>query len=150
MSTQDREMQRPPPNPDRRRWLGDSWQWLKSLAGLLLFFPVLKFLDFRVKPRPRLVKVNRLLKPGGFILEPEFIIFDLETGPLAVSRKCTHLGCRLNFQEQENLLVCPCHQSRFTRNGVRIAGPATRNLPVFAVRNAGPPAERNAFIVTVV
>ncbi len=139
-----------PASPERRSWLGDSWRWLKTVGGVLLFLPVLKFVDFRIAPRPRLVKVDRYLRPGGFIIEPEFIIFDLPSGPLAVSRTCTHLGCRLNYQEQRQILLCPCHQSEFTRRGKRIAGPARRNLPVYKVQVVGDPAARDAFIVTVV
>jgi cytochrome b6-f complex iron-sulfur subunit len=149
MSIQASEIQDPPSRPDRRRWLGESWQWLRAIGGFLLFLPVLKFVDFQVPPRPRLITVNRYLKPGGFIIEPEFIVFDLESGPLALSRTCTHLGCRLNFNEQDELLICPCHQSRFTRRGKRVAGPARRDLPVYPVRIVGDPADRNAFIVTV-
>ncbi len=149
MSMQDREITAPPGSPDRRRWLRENWRWLRTIGGLLLFLPVLEFVNFQVPRRPRLIKVNRYLKPGGFIIEPEFIIFDLGSGPLALSRTCTHLGCRLNFNEQINLLVCPCHQSRFTRRGKRVAGPARRNLPVYPVRVVGDPAARDSFIVTV-
>lgn len=132
----------------RRRLLGDSGLLLKVLGSLLLFLPVLKFVDFRIQPRPRLIKVNRLLRPGGFLIEPEFVIFDLAGGVVAVSRRCTHLGCRLNYNEQENLLVCPCHQSRFTRQGKRMAGPARRDLPLYRVDLASG-VERNSFVVTV-
>jgi nitrite reductase/ring-hydroxylating ferredoxin subunit len=149
MKMQEREIQMPPISPERRRWLGENWLWLRTIGGLLLFLPVLKFLNFRVPKRPRLLKVNRYLKPGGFIIEPEFIIFDLDSGLLALSRTCTHLGCRLNFNEQVKLLVCPCHQSRFSQRGKRVAGPARRDLPVYPVQVVGNPADRNAFIVTV-
>lgn len=115
---------------------------------MLFCLPVLKFIDFRIAPRPRLVSVNKLLRPGGFIIEPEFIIFDLSGTPVAVSRKCTHLGCRLNFNEQDNLLVCPCHKSRFTREGKRVSGPARRDLPLYKV-NAAAGADRNSFVVVV-
>ena len=132
----------------RRRWLGDTGRLLKVAGSLLLFLPILRFVDFRIKPRPRLIKVNRLLRPGGFLIEPEFVIFDLATGVVAVSRRCTHLGCRLNFNELENLLVCPCHQSRFTRQGKRMAGPARLDLPLYQVAVA-PGEARNSFVVTV-
>lgn len=135
-------------NHGRRRLLGDGGRLLKVVGSLLLFLPILKFVDFRIKPRPRLIKVNRLLRPGGFIIEPDFIIFDQPPGVVAVSRRCTHLGCRLNFNELENLLICPCHQSRFTRQGKRVAGPARRDLPRYQVAVA-PGAERNSFVVTV-
>lgn len=138
----------PPVNPGRRRWLGGMGQLLQVVGGLLLFLPVFKFIDFRIAPRPRLFKVTKLLRPGGFIIEPEFVIFDVPGAPVAVSRKCTHLGCRLNFNELENLLVCPCHQSRFTRQGKRVSGPARRDLPLYQVAVASD-AERNSFVVTV-
>ncbi len=137
-----------PVNPERRRWLGNMGRLAQVVGGMLLFLPVLKFIDFRIPPRPRLIKVGKLLRPGGFIIEAEFIIFDVPGAPVAVSRKCTHLGCRLNFNEQENLLICPCHQSRFTRQGKRVSGPARRDLPLYQVAMASG-GERNSFVVTV-
>lgn len=40
--------------------------------------------------------------------------------------KCSHLGCRLTWNEQEKVYECPCHGSKFDRNGRRIAGPAPK------------------------
>ncbi len=133
----------------RRRLLGNGAMLFKVVGGILLFLPILRFVDFRIKPRPRLIKVNRLLRPGGFLIEPEFVIFDLAGGGVvAVSRRCTHLGCRLIFNELENLLVCPCHQSRFSRQGKRMAGPARLDLPLYQV-SVAPGEVRNSFVVTV-
>jgi ubiquinol-cytochrome c reductase iron-sulfur subunit len=53
-------------------------------------------------------------------------------GYVAYSKVCTHLGCPVGLYEQQlELLVCPCHQSMFNvRNGaVPIFGPAPRPLP---------------------
>jgi Rieske Fe-S protein len=50
-----------------------------------------------------------------------------------VSRTCTHLGCRLNFKEKENVLECPCHQSRFSTAGNVLKGPAKKPLNRYAV-----------------
>lgn len=53
-------------------------------------------------------------------------------GYLAYSKLCTHLGCPVGLYEQQlELLVCPCHQSMFNvRNGaVPQFGPAPRPLP---------------------
>jgi ubiquinol-cytochrome c reductase iron-sulfur subunit len=53
-------------------------------------------------------------------------------GYVAYSKLCTHLGCPVGLYEQQlQLLVCPCHQSMFNvLNGcVPIFGPAPRPLP---------------------
>jgi Rieske Fe-S protein len=86
-----------------------------------------------VPKKPRLVKVEKQLKVGDVYLDQEFVLFHDASDTWAVSRTCTHLGCRLNFSEKDHLLICPCHQSMFTTRGERVAGPAKRNLPLFAV-----------------
>lgn len=53
-------------------------------------------------------------------------------GYVAYSKLCTHLGCPVGLYEQQlELLVCPCHQSMFNvRDGaVPEFGPAPRPLP---------------------
>ena len=57
-------------------------------------------------------------------------------GYVAYSKVCTHLGCPVGLYEQQlELLVCPCHQSMFNvRNGaVPQFGPAPRPLPQMAL-----------------
>jgi ubiquinol-cytochrome c reductase iron-sulfur subunit len=53
-------------------------------------------------------------------------------GYVAYSKLCTHLGCPVGLYEQEmQLLVCPCHQSMFnvTNGCIPQFGPAPRPLP---------------------
>ncbi|MFQ6618387.1 MAG: ubiquinol-cytochrome c reductase iron-sulfur subunit [Fidelibacterota bacterium] len=47
--------------------------------------------------------------------------------------KCTHLGCTPNWKPSEGIFHCPCHGSKFYRNGVNFAGPAPRPLDRFKV-----------------
>lgn len=57
-------------------------------------------------------------------------------GYLAYSKVCTHLGCPVGLYEQQlELLVCPCHQSMFdVRDGCDVVfGPAPRPLPQLPV-----------------
>jgi ubiquinol-cytochrome c reductase iron-sulfur subunit len=53
-------------------------------------------------------------------------------GYVAYSKLCTHLGCPVGLYEQQlQLLVCPCHQSMFnvTNGAIPQFGPAPRPLP---------------------
>jgi len=54
-------------------------------------------------------------------------------GFLALSRKCTHLGCTLPWVEKESKFVCPCHASAFDITGGVINAPAPRALDIYAV-----------------
>lgn len=46
----------------------------------------------------------------------------------AFSRACTHLGCHVRWNPAESSFDCPCHGSRFDRDGDVITGPAVRAL----------------------
>ena len=46
----------------------------------------------------------------------------------AFSVVCTHLGCAVDFSKEKNIFECPCHGSKYYRNGVNFAGPAPRPL----------------------
>jgi ubiquinol-cytochrome c reductase iron-sulfur subunit len=51
---------------------------------------------------------------------------------VAYSKLCTHTGCPVGlYQQQEQLLLCPCHQSTFdvVDGAEPIFGPAARPLP---------------------
>ncbi|QJA06295.1 ubiquinol-cytochrome c reductase iron-sulfur subunit [Thermosulfurimonas marina] len=60
---------------------------------------------------------------------PEYFLVRLPGGKLlALSRRCPHLGCTVNYFPQKNLFICPCHQSRFALSGAYLSGPAPRGL----------------------
>ena len=74
-------------------------------------------------------------------------------GFLALSRKCTHLGCTVPWVAAENQFVCPCHASAFDIAGSVISPPAPRALDIYAVTienemvkvDTGTPIKRSAF-----
>ncbi len=108
---------------------------MTGLLALGLGLPLVRFTGFTVKPKPRYVKVPAPLPLSGHHVERDFILFAGDQGkPFAVSRTCTHLGCRVNYLEDQAVIECPCHQSRFAKNGTLIRGPAKKDLPRYMVK----------------
>ena len=56
----------------------------------------------------------------------------------ALSARCTHLGCVVQYQESPTPhFGCNCHGSQFDMNGVNISGPAPKPLPPYRVTMTG-------------
>ena len=56
-------------------------------------------------------------------------VYKDETGTcFAVSVRCPHLGCQLEWNPEEKSWDCPCHGSRFDYRGNLIDGPAQEDL----------------------
>jgi cytochrome b6-f complex iron-sulfur subunit len=49
-------------------------------------------------------------------------------GFFALSAICTHLGCLTAWKPELGIIACPCHGSKFKRNGEKIEGPAPKPL----------------------
>ena len=50
-------------------------------------------------------------------------------GFFALNAVCTHLGCLTSWKPEAGVIACPCHGSRFSREGQKLAGPAPKPLP---------------------
>lgn len=61
-----------------------------------------------------------------------YIIHSKE-GFYSLSAVCTHLGCLTAWKPELGIIACPCHGSKFKRDGQKIAGPAPRPLPWYRV-----------------
>jgi Rieske Fe-S protein len=53
---------------------------------------------------------------------------------VAITSRCSHLGCSVLWVEASERFVCPCHGSVFDAEGVRVSGPAPRPLDRFYTR----------------
>jgi glycine/D-amino acid oxidase-like deaminating enzyme/nitrite reductase/ring-hydroxylating ferredoxin subunit len=86
---------------------------------------------------------DRISKPGGREIESlqpgeggivrhdgeKVAAYRDDAGELiAVSPRCTHLGCQVNWNSAERSWDCPCHGSRFAPNGRVLEGPAVHAL----------------------
>ena len=67
-------------------------------------------------------------------IQGRFYLCRMEDGGfLALSSKCTHLGCTLPWVDKENKFLCPCHGSSFDIAGEVITAPAPRPLDIYKV-----------------
>jgi cytochrome b6-f complex iron-sulfur subunit len=69
----------------------------------------------------------------SFIEDQQVYIVRTTDGFYAVSAVCTHLGCITQWKPESNQIACPCHGSKFMRDGKKIEGPAPNPLPHFAI-----------------
>ncbi|HSM76631.1 MAG TPA: Rieske (2Fe-2S) protein [Bryobacteraceae bacterium] len=56
---------------------------------------------------------------------------------VALAPQCTHLGCAYHWDDRDGNFICPCHNSRFSKDGKVLSGPAPRPLDRYAVRKEG-------------
>jgi Rieske Fe-S protein len=63
-----------------------------------------------------------------------FVLRKSETEVLAFSNKCTHLSCRVNWNQDQQQYLCPCHDAHFDINGKILAGPPPRPLDTFETK----------------
>ena len=115
-------------------------------GSLLLLWPLLRFLSHKVPRKPRVIEATGTFQNKSFLTKEEFIVFQKDKQLWAVSRNCTHLGCRLNYIEKEQHLECPCHQSRFSTRGDVLRGPAEKPLPRYPVEQTDTPT---TFLITI-
>lgn len=74
-------------------------------------------------------------------------------GFIALSLRCTHLGCSITWEVKQNRFICPCHSSAFGINGEVLNPPASRALDYYPVMieqglvkvDIGTLKERNTF-----
>jgi len=78
---------------------------------------------------PDLYPVNTVT----ILQDQQVYIVRTNDGFFAVSAVCTHLGCITQWKPEDNLIECPCHGSKFKRDGMKVAGPAPRPLPHFSI-----------------
>jgi glycine/D-amino acid oxidase-like deaminating enzyme/nitrite reductase/ring-hydroxylating ferredoxin subunit len=110
----------------RTKVKGGVWDYLKENVD----YPYYMIRDRFAGPEG---KSLRSLRPGqGKILElsgEEVAAWRDDDGKVTVlSPICTHMGCRVDWNEAERTWDCPCHGSRFKPNGDVLSGPAESPL----------------------
>ena len=130
-----------PTAPGRRDFLGRLGKGLGVLAAVELLAVVVAYLApgrsggargaglVVAGPVGEFTPASVRAFPGGRF----YLVRLADGGFLALSSKCTHLGCTVPWNEKQGNFPCPCHASTFDRRGDVLAPPATRALDLFPV-----------------
>ena len=127
----------------RRRFLRTLWKAL----GLLALVEVIGMAVAYLWPRKEKAAENvfggvfsagavESFKPGSvtaFRIGQFYLARLSDGGFLALSRKCTHLGCTVAWGAKEEQFICPCHASVYDIRGDVVRSPASRALDYFPV-----------------
>lgn len=57
-----------------------------------------------------------------------YVYRQTETETLVFSNICTHLACRVKWQDENRVYHCPCHDAEFGPEGEIISGPQNRPM----------------------
>jgi cytochrome b6-f complex iron-sulfur subunit len=133
------------PEPKSRRSVLDLLLRVGVLGWLAsVLFPVIRYLT----PLPHSggssgpVRLTRdevaKVESQKFAIVPvggsRVLVLEDSAGELhALDAKCTHEGCTVRFQPDNEIIWCACHNGRFDLSGRVVAGPPPRPLAQHAV-----------------
>jgi Rieske Fe-S protein len=149
-----------PPQPDsgRRRFLSGAIAAIQGAIGATLAFllggavvspafgtrrsawwPAAALDDLPDnEPTPIAIRVTR--EDGYSQAVERQVVFLVKTGAsqvTALSSTCTHLGCRVSWNADDQTLKCPCHGGVFDRDGAVKSGPPPAPLAKLPTRLDG-------------
>ena len=139
----------------RRGFLKVVTGWLGAMMGAVVALPGLGFLASPLRREtveggktPLRVAGLRELRPGkplrcevrGQLIDAWSRVPDVKLGSCwvvkseangtlrAFSTVCPHLGCGIDWNDEQRRFVCPCHDSFFSLDGKVITGPSPRDM----------------------
>lgn len=77
------------------------------------------------------------LESNGYLLNEQSKVMVVRDGGgeiVALNPTCTHRGCTVEWNNEANNLVCPCHDAKFAPDGQVLAQPAVEPLSTYEVR----------------
>ncbi len=126
----------------RRDFFDKAWKWIGVIAALEILGMFGAFI-FSGKPK-RNITPKQLLEAGpvdsfgintvsAFMGGRFYLARQADGGFIALSLRCTHLGCSIAWIEDKNRFICPCHSSAFDISGEVLNPPAARALDYYPV-----------------
>ena len=126
---------------ERRSFLRRIAVLLGAVVSFVFLVPVMKFLaPQKLEAQAEKITINKSEIPYGEAMEvafngtPLIVINRKGKGFIALSRVCTHLGCLVGYNRDDEELVCPCHAANFSLEGSVISGPAPSPLESFPLK----------------
>jgi nitrite reductase/ring-hydroxylating ferredoxin subunit len=124
----------------RRDFLGLAAWWSAAAALLFGFLGAMRLPKAAVLPSPS--KKFKVSLPGSLGSGQPYVpigravaIYKDGNQVHAISMICTHLGCIVKATDSG--FDCPCHGSKFAKDGSVLRGPAPKALPWLEVKHAG-------------
>ena len=127
----------------RRNFLKILWTGLGLVALGQMLLIIVSFFRPTPKKETEISAFNvidagttKTYKPGtvSTFTRGQFYLVCLEDGGfLALSGKCTHLGCSVPWDKDKKKFICPCHSSEFDMSGNVLSSPAPRALDLFEI-----------------
>lgn len=134
------EIETTEPTVKRRDFLKLAWGLLAGVVTVELGALTMAYMQPRLAEGEfgSLISVGSVedFPPGSVTHVPNgrFYLSRLADGGfLAISQRCTHLGCNVPWEQAANAFVCPCHNSQFSADGNLLSPPAPRALDLFPV-----------------
>lgn len=124
----------------RRDFFSLAWKGLGILASLEVLG---MFAAYFYSGKNRVISTNKQLleagpvdsfKPGtvSAFMGGRFYLARLEDGGfIAVTLRCSHLGCSVSWEQDMRRFICPCHSSAFDISGEVLNPPAARALDYY-------------------
>lgn len=134
------------PNPaeviTRRDFLSLAWKGLGIVAAAEIVFMVAGYLfsgkNIRKPAAKQLMEAGPVDSFGlnsvtAFMGGRFYMARQPDGGFIALSLRCTHLGCSVSWEEGKKRFICPCHSSAFDISGEVLNPPAARALNYYPV-----------------
>jgi menaquinol-cytochrome c reductase iron-sulfur subunit len=105
--------------PGLKRSTADAWVPLGPIA------------NFKVGLPPTLVSFTRTKVNGWERTTNSYGVYvyrKSDTDTLVLSNVCTHLACRVKWEDPNQIYHCPCHDAEFGPEGQIITGPQKRPM----------------------
>ncbi|MGC8595606.1 MAG: ubiquinol-cytochrome c reductase iron-sulfur subunit [Candidatus Kryptoniota bacterium] len=127
---------------DRRKFLKRLLGFTSTILAAYIIYPIIRFLNppsvlLQEKSTVEVATTSELRPDSAkffeFLDKPAVLVHLPDGGYEALSAKCTHLGCTVEFEPKRDIFYCNCHGSEFGIDGSVLKGPAVSPLPKYFV-----------------